>query len=187
MKNIAYPTIEVGVPLEEIQRRDADQFTSGGYLAACTEAGRIAKNAKGEDWLHIPTDKYMAINRQFKKTQRPANQRGIRTEADAIKPEDATWEEFYALPLTGDRQKDAKQLWSFIMRIASGGCNCRVNFLFLMVVNPIRWEDFDVWRFEMHNLVNEHVGKKEMARHGKTTKRQWTVAEARERWPAKEQ
>jgi hypothetical protein len=40
-----------------------------------------------------------------------------------------------------------------------GECPCREHFHEYLKENPVDWEDFFLWTVDLHNAVNERIGK----------------------------
>ena len=69
--------------------------------------------------------------------------------------------------------KTPSELEDWEKNIAVFGCDCGTKYAKLKEANPVRWNDLDRWKWEIHNSVNLNLGKPEFS---------W--AEFEEKYPA---
>lgn len=65
----------------------------------------------------------------------------------------AHWERFHTMELTPE------SLAEWESEIPSFGCACKAKYREIKAANPPRFDDPHVWRWEIHNAVNEHLEK----------------------------
>ncbi len=177
------------IPLAVLQGRDTGNDLKGAYLAGAM-AIAIGGNADAKGNVTMPVEPYRELNKRFRPQQLPPAKRKPVTTASPPNFKVATWDELHTHVWTNDPVTDAIYILDFNFRIRVEGCKttraCKFNFSIHALTNPPPLgnghEAMFEWGVTQHNLVSAEVAPLEFAATGKTSKRRWTVAEARARW-----